>query len=299
MVLRISKICLCIIALTACLSYADMLGRWTFDNASSPWEDISGAGNDGNVLAGGVTRSTDAAAGSGSAQFDGSSGCLYLCSPRFFKGDFTQGKATMSMWLKLDTANPTTSKTGLGNLDNWALPTRYASSGSTMQSSIFLSHPAGLSFTLPAGVNRTQWHHLAVTVNTDNLQSGYKIYINAQLAASYPMDGTYGNFIGLQTPRLGSAYNMATNTWYWFDGKIDDVRIYNEALSSSEINSLYCGEWNLADLNTDCTVNIDDIKLFAENWLNSSPAIGDLNNSGRVEFADFAIIAESWLSQKP
>ena len=65
-----------------------------------------------------------------------------------------------------------------------------------------------------------------------------------------------------------------------FHGFIDDIRMYDYALSSSEISRLYeglpiftpsedftCSGTPIGDLNEDCIVDIHDFCLLAETWL--------------------------------
>lgn len=82
-----------------------------------------------------------------------------------------------------------------------------------------------------------QWNHVGITSDGKN----YKLFINGKLAGSVPYDavsdvdhphfrthGGYiiGNIIEFDAPQSS------------FSGRIDDVRIYNKALSESEINAL-------------------------------------------------------------
>jgi len=81
-------------------------------------------------------------------------------------------------------------------------------------------------------VNDGTWHHIAAIVDDENNE--IKIYIDGGFddSGNIHFDIIYKNsnyqFIGTQA-----------GTYRSFDGLIDDVRIYNRALSSSEINELY------------------------------------------------------------
>ena len=157
-----------------------------------------------------------------------------------------------------------------------------------------------MQITLPAGFDKTQWHHLAVTVNADDVAGGYKVYLDGNVVGTFAMDGTYGNFINPQHPRLGSAYNLASNTWYNMDGKIDDVQFFNHALSWQEVEWLYCGQWDRADINADCSVNLGDLYQLVQNWLvvSAENIDGDVDGNGRVDLSDLAILANSWMQSK-
>ena len=86
------------------------------------------------------------------------------------------------------------------------------------------------------------WYHLVATTDIN----GTKIYVNGELKAS---NNIYINntivdgkdlAIGSITDTSGFAPYTDVNVSF-FDGKIDDVRIYNRALSTSEIQELYTG----------------------------------------------------------
>ena len=80
-----------------------------------------------------------------------------------------------------------------------------------------------------------QWYHIAITRN--NTTNVSKLYINnievdsetVSVNSSYPSNAQtfIGDYIG------SSSYN------YNWDGELDQIRIFNKALSSGEVNSLY------------------------------------------------------------
>ena len=51
----------------------------------------------------------------------------------------------------------------------------------------------------------------------------------------------------------------------YFPGSVDDVRIYNYALSSSEV--FYLAGGSPVDLNDDMKIDFKDYAAFAEQWL--------------------------------
>ncbi len=80
------------------------------------------------------------------------------------------------------------------------------------------------------------WYHLVLT--RDN--SSIKCYINGQLVYTQSTIGTLP-FYGTGTPlaNIGRRSDIAINQF--FNGKIDDIHIYNRALTSSEVTQLYNG----------------------------------------------------------
>ena len=73
------------------------------------------------------------------------------------------------------------------------------------------------------------WYHLLASWNG----SVVKIYVNGKYIKEYPL----ASYVNLTTPtRFGSSSN---GTAYQFNGIIDDVRIYEQALSETQIKQLY------------------------------------------------------------
>ena len=77
------------------------------------------------------------------------------------------------------------------------------------------------------------WHHIVMTY--DGVQ--VKLYINGSLSAtqlySQPM-----NVAGNSGISIGES-NQANGFWHYTDGKIDDIGIWNRALTTNEIQQLY------------------------------------------------------------
>lgn len=102
---------------------------------------------------------------------------------------------------------------------------------------------------------------------------------------------------------------------FW-DGQIDEVRIYSYAMDSETIQLLYnqnlsCYQANPYDLNDDCQINLDDVSEFAAfSWLDSGinpqtqvcEAIPQLDITGpadepdcKVDLYEFADMASVWM----
>ena len=85
-------------------------------------------------------------------------------------------------------------------------------------------------------IPNSSWTHIVSTVNA-NLTS--QTYVNGSLVAS----GSHGYHMGTPQPYvIGTAGggNFANNAWYnFFEGKVDEIAIYNRGLTSSEASTLY------------------------------------------------------------
>ncbi len=87
-----------------------------------------------------------------------------------------------------------------------------------------------------AGLPRNSWVHVVAVFYNGNPSSGSQLYINGvQQSLSYVW-GASSNTQNVTAPfRVGTD---STNSWP-YRGKIDEVRVYNRALSASEILDLY------------------------------------------------------------
>jgi hypothetical protein len=71
---------------------------------------------------------------------------------------------------------------------------------------------------------------VAITLNASNL---WTVYLNGTAAGTYQDDSTHGNQATAVTTYLGNGYQG------YFDGKADELRIYDRALGATEIGNLY------------------------------------------------------------
>ena len=76
-----------------------------------------------------------------------------------------------------------------------------------------------------------QWYHGVVTRNTAGL---YSIYLNGKLDGS--ITNSNNLFLNNQTLKIGAHYGM--NSSYMLNGQIDDVRIYNYALTANQVKNI-------------------------------------------------------------
>ncbi|MFC1792693.1 LamG domain-containing protein, partial [Planctomycetota bacterium] len=81
-------------------------------------------------------------------------------------------------------------------------------------------------------VDDSHWHHLAGIYNGTTIYQ----YVDGELDAAGPARGTINLDSG--PVYLGKSSKFSSDEW---NGLIDDVRIYNQALSATEIKALYNG----------------------------------------------------------
>lgn len=183
--------------------------------------------------------------------FDGSSGYVDVPNNSSYK---LNGLSSMSVsyWLKLSNSNPSNTVWGLigdsidGDpttyggwqmyFDNRTSETCGGSNTKRIQIDIGTAGAANYASSYVDGsITNTNWHHIVATY--DGTQSG-KIYIDGVNNVTSP--GSCKNIIG--------AIRDSTNNFVIgsleggilpVNGSLDDVRIYNRALSAGEVLDLY------------------------------------------------------------
>jgi len=86
-----------------------------------------------------------------------------------------------------------------------------------------------------------QWVHVAVTVDRDD-PNGLKFYVNSLLIAVFDPTNRPWNLVSSEPLRIGAArfgVHDSVENWWFFNGSIDEVEIFNRALTASEIQTLY------------------------------------------------------------
>jgi hypothetical protein len=78
-----------------------------------------------------------------------------------------------------------------------------------------------------------KWYRVALTFDSVN----YKLYVNGVLKVSAqtqygPIDSSYDAAV------IGSNYDNLVNYPYWFNGLIDDIKLFNRALTTAEVLQL-------------------------------------------------------------
>ena len=128
-----------------------------------------------------------------------------------------------------------------------------------------------------------QWSHITLTYS--GTQIAY--YVNGSMIQQQNMV-TLNNFADWQYSMTIMAKNSRSDIQEYYSGQIDDLRIYNYAMSETEVADVYletaggtvCIESlrpsSVYDFNNDCAVDIKDFADFAENWLDSGLYSGEV-----------------------
>lgn len=140
------------------------------------------------------------------------------------------------------------------------------------------------------------WSHIAFTYDGHSM----RVYAHGQLSGVTEYESTrIGTGQDSSAPRLGVG---SGENWDDFHGAMDDVRIYDRALSANEISALYHGVQGrppTPDLDGDGSVDFDDFFLFADVFGKTAADTdfdpgADLNIDGEVDFDDFFIFADAF-----
>jgi chitodextrinase len=211
---------------------------------STTFADSSGSGNTGSCSGSGCPTAGVAGKVGNAASFNGTSSLISVATTTALNAY----PLTVVAWFK--TAS-TSGVVGLVNkyvansyngynvfLNNGSVCAWYIPDGSN-----YVYDGSGCTFAVP-GYNDNAWHQVAYVVDA----SGAKLYLDAVLKGSRAWTGTPVGPTTTQNLQLGH-YPGAFGGVEYYTGLLDEVRIYNSALSASDITSLYNAD-NVPPLDT-------------------------------------------------
>ena len=222
-----------------------LVGHWTFDGptiSGTTVKDVSGSGNNGTMVnAPAVTPGVLGQA----LSFNGSNQYITIGTSATFNYERTQ-LMTICAWIKPvsvsenNVGRAIVSKLqGSPNYTGWEF-NQYVPSAVNNGLQLYLintfpgnSISASAANILTAGV----WQHACVTYNGNSLVSGVTFYVNGVAHSAFSDINTLsGSILSSASTAIGG--RPAGGNGY-FNGSIDDVRIYNRALPASQITQLY------------------------------------------------------------
>jgi hypothetical protein len=139
------------------------------------------------------------------------------------------------------------------------------------------------------------WHHVAAVFENDGTPnvSDVRLYLNGRRETPYTIAPRAIDTSNQQTVSLGCFGNGID---FFFQGQMDEVRVYPRALTDSEILSIYNTHALRANIEPNGIVDIADLAALAADWNSDEPRLGDINCDGLVEFNDLMILLEEWLN---
>jgi hypothetical protein len=264
----------------ACIGIKRQVAYWTLDNTDfSNGQYIDVCGEDSvaqNAIVQGNPNFTQGILG-GAVKIDAANG--WANSGTWNPSEFTE-QLTVSAWIKWNGSS--ISGDGPGIVSKWGTEHNYTnnywslylSSGNSdhpgLNYIVFSSWNGGEIWSGPQAVKENQWVHIVATV--DENKTG-RLYVNGELAGT---DTTWSFGSKRDAPLLigGAVQNL-----YHFPGMIDDIKIYNYAIAEINVARMYyelSGEKPCVqsfkpefDLDGNCTVDMLDFVIFAEQWKSS------------------------------
>lgn len=208
---------------------AGLLARWTFDESTgSVAADSSGNGNEGTLQGNPVWQPSDGKS-KGALLFDGDGDYVKVANESRF--DIAR-EITIATWIKVNRFDKDWQAIVTKGDSAWRLQRNqskdsleFACSGLKVPS----NSPYGGLYG-QKGVNDGQWHHVVGVYDGDKMY----LYVDGVLDASQAASG--GIDTNDQPVYIGENSEMAKRFW---NGLIDDVRIYNYALDEGRVKALY------------------------------------------------------------
>jgi hypothetical protein len=216
-----------------------LLGWWPFNGNAN---DESGNGNNGTTT--GVSLTTDRFGITNKAySFNGTSNNIKINN----NASLNNPSFSVSGWFLTNT-NATNTSSGAKSIIGkwWQFP---SSCDNNYNSYIFClakqnnnstvclgtNFYSGNNFYYNQPINTGSWYHFTFIHDST---AGGKIYINGLLVSSNNINGIICN--GINPIYIGSDIENG-NLYRFFNGKIDDIGIWNRALTQEEITALYTG----------------------------------------------------------
>ncbi len=200
-----------------------LVGHWTFDgkDMTTNVKDVSGQGNNGSLQ--GQTSTTSVAGKIGQAlSFDGTDDHVTFTAP-----DITNSSFSISSWIMTrDQSSRAWFSIGTQSETNKQIHLVY-SAGNNLRFG-FYSDDSDFSYSL---ANNKMYHVVFIHDNTTGLRT---LYVNGVSQGTDPGSAYTGN----TSSRIGG-WAISPVSWDYWNGAIDDTRIYNKALTSAEVGQLY------------------------------------------------------------
>lgn len=220
-----------------------LIGYWKLDDAASPARDSSGYGHSGS-WSGNPSPSTDRPLlkmrNRYSLDFNGSTDFINVGDPDIYRG---LNELTLSVWVKQSSTGPNQAVIG-----HWGNTTPRDSrkfliriDDGDIQGFVYTTEPAQEGGTFSTTDLTDAWHHLALTWDGSTL----RMYIDGAVSGT-----TFSGTGALNDTSQNNFYiaNDEGGSGTFFNGLIDDVRIYNRALTGAEIDRLAEGRHPLTSL---------------------------------------------------
>ncbi|MBL8382472.1 MAG: DUF2341 domain-containing protein, partial [Burkholderiales bacterium] len=209
--------------------------HWTFDANAN---DLGGSVYNG-TLTNGAAISTSTATnkiGAGKLSLDGSNDYVDLGAHDAAFASLTTG--TLAAWIRTSATSGVIVEVS-DIADSVSAAALWVHTNGKLAFTVYENGVGQLDVLSTVSVNDGNWHHVAVTVDS----GGNKLYIDGALASvtynigSASTNRFFDDVTGVDVMHIGRDQNNAGGRYY-FNGLIDDVRVYDRALALADIGQL-------------------------------------------------------------
>jgi hypothetical protein len=274
-------------------------GYWRFEDAEGPVRNSAGVAQDGTI-GGTATRAVE------------SMNTVLGSCIRFQAGHVTvPGSAavrpspqySVEAWVKVEAPTSPSHVISVGrDVVAGTFSVVYygcSASGCTLNSELRLSNSPPLPGTKVNALLPTaellSWMHMVVTFDQPAAQM--RMFINGNLVNETTVPATS---MGANGSNFVIGMHEFPGAPYYFRGLIDEVAIYQRALTESEILAHYCAAGIdsttccPADLYPNGEVNGADLGILLSEWGSATPVSADLNGDGTVDGIDLGALLGAW-----
>ena len=201
-----------------------LVARWSMDGNAN---DVAGTLH--GTLTGGASFATDAQVGSNSLSLDGTDDWVDLLA---HVANFPQGSGARSVAGWFRPADGTHQGRTFFSYGQSSFGRRFSITADRTRVSVgVLGHQWGVN-----GLSLSDaWHHVAVTYKAGGDSSDFRIYLDGVLQQAVTLSGESRQVnTGANFARIGRS-----NGSDYYEGKIDDLRLYDDALTAQQVARLY------------------------------------------------------------
>ena len=295
-------------ATSTCLAqspYADAViasqpsAYWRFEEASGPVTNAV-AGSNAGTASGNVTRGVASANPSLGSCIRFSAGGVTIPASATTRPGPTY---SVEMWVRVETpASPVHVITVGRDIAPGSFDVMFYqcnANGCSLHAQLRLSNqPPATATGVMAAIDTAallEWRHVAVTF--DQPAGVMRLYVDGAVAAEGPVPSTA---LAPNVSNFVIGMHDFPGFPYYFRGLVDEVAVYQRALTADEVRSHFCAAGGSAaaccpaDLVADGSVDGADLGTLLSGWGSTQPTSADLNGDGAVDGADLATMLESW-----
>ncbi|MBL0048622.1 MAG: T9SS type A sorting domain-containing protein [Bacteroidetes bacterium] len=252
-----------------------LIGWWTLNGNAA---DSSGNSNNGTVNGASLTADRNGNANS-AYSFNGTSN--YIALPNGLSNNLSAGKVSAAAWVYF-ASNATWASVikNWGSVSKGAYHLGLSDASQKLNIQVAQANTTAVAVTATAVTSLNAWHHVAFTAD-GSLVHLYQDGVEVGTAATY--NGTLlTSFMYTNIGAKPSTTNIPANFAGYLDGKIDNIGLWSEALTSQQINDLF-NEGQPAGLNK--RTNATDISIYP------NPAKADvfINLNQPVSHAEYVL----------